>query len=220
MPYFRKRTYKRKFYPRRRYKTKYMNTASKALKVAYRVKRMLNVEYKYSDTAISAVLPAYDLPSLTLLNGIAQGDGAQSRDGDSVKIVSVHGKLNIKNVAPTSQLRIMIFVDWQTNKANPASDAFYEQTLSPTDIQAFRNLEYNKRFTTLYDKVIRVYDDSPNKNWVFNKKITIKPRYSGTGNSVTDIQTGSLFCLMISDQQAIGTPPAVNGFFRIRYIDN
>lgn len=135
---------------------------------------MVGQEKKYCDIAVANALftnnnwvgSVMDNAGTSCLNGIAIGDGATNRDGRQYGIHSVH-------------IRGTITVDFQKSMVNPSADTVVRMALvidkqtngvvlDPTGVfslgggiavNAFRNLEYIKRFRVIEDMTIRINNE-------------------------------------------------------------
>lgn len=211
----------------RKYKKKsakgygYLDKAQKALSVALSVKKLLNVEYKFLDNNFSG-LPTYDIPFFQLLNGVATGDNAISRDGSSIKLINLQMKLRIVNSGTNvTQTRIMLVLDRQPNKAQFTLSDLTNVTSSTGDVLALRNLDYNKRFHIFYDKVHLTDGIKQNQQYVeYFKPLEIKPRYEGTGSTIANITTNAIYFVAISNEAVAANPPSITVSTRMRFIDN
>ena len=102
-------------------------------------------------------------PTTTDLTAIGQGDGESNRDGRKYEITSIHIKGFIRrpatesNTGPVSDslCRIALVWDQQTNGAELTATDVMDAS-GTNDEQAFRNLQFTRRFRVLYDKRFRV----------------------------------------------------------------
>lgn len=216
MPY--RRRYNRR-YKKRRYnapKYTYGGMMKKVWNDIKYLKGLINVEKKYLD--VSGTLTPVVALSASLLNGIAQGDTSITRDGDSVKIVSLLINFNfVMNAsASASRIRIIILRDKQSNAAAPAGSVILE---SDTNILSPRNIDYGKRFKVYKDFMVVVNTDFPEKAMkIVLSKLKFHTKYIDGGATIASIATNSLYLLAMSDE---GTnTPSINYYSRIRYIDN
>ena len=92
------RRYKRNARKRRYNVGSALSTASKALTVAYGIKKLLNVERKYHDDSVDGG-SANSTMVINTLTTIPQGDTANTRDGYSLKLQNLAWRLFIKQHA-------------------------------------------------------------------------------------------------------------------------
>jgi len=198
----------RKYYaPRRAYRQFRRNPMAKAeqaLRIANATKRLLNVEKKHNDVAATQN-PTSSSWLATLLNGVAQGDSNESRDGSSVKMLSLYikGYVNINSSTSRSIVRLVVIHDKVPDGVAPnASEVF-----DANDVNAMYNTEYmGTKYTILCDKTYSVSDGgNNNRPFKIYKKLNNKIRFSGTGSAITDISQGALWLYVISDE-ATNTP--------------
>lgn len=186
----------------------------KALKMAYNVKKLINVERKYFDTTLSTTITSTG--TFWRLTDIPQGDGASSRDGESIKTQSIHMKMwaSIHASATNTLVRCILFQDRQTQgtSANPV----ILDILENSNVNSFRNIAFGKRFRILLDKTILLrQDDRDMITSTFNKPINFHIKWAGTTIYPT---ANPIYMLMFSNEPT--NAPSVGGYIRIRYTDN
>lgn len=197
--------------------------AGKALTVAIATKKLLNVEKKFHDYVTSA--NCLTTGSLVLLNGIAQGDTASTRDGSQCKMVSSFQRVTLrKNAAgdATQQVRVILLLDKQSDAGFPnVSDivSLLSSSSGQDASMSLMNLDNNYRFKIMKDKIYDLDAYHPQVHFDHYTKLQQKVRFSGTGSSSTDISYGGLYALFISSQ-ATSNGPQFNIVSRIRYVDN
>ncbi len=218
MPY--NRRYRKKRKPQGRPWGRYMDTASKALKVALTVKKLLNVEFKRFDVSATAQAQTTTVTILQVSN-ILLGDGGLSRDGNQIKITGIY--LNylwtIHASATTTQVRVMLVQDSQTNGAiYAASDLLVDQTGTDNIISPY-NLDNKYRFRVLFDRT-HVLNDNGNQSVIVNKfiKLDQRMRFDASAGDITDV-TSMSYSLVFVSSEATNTPARTH-HCRIRFIDN
>ncbi len=209
---------------KKRYKKKgtdYLGTASKALSVAYAVKRLVNVEFKHHNLQVldTAVTDAGNILNLSLLS---QGDTSTTRDGGSVKFTSLRlsYSLRIHASAAHTNMRVMIVHDKQTNQAQfTLADLLFDASVND-NIYSPPNINNASRFRILYDKVHTLNASASNSQITRQvyKKLNMKTRYDANVGDVTDLTQDSMSIVFIGDQT---TNDPVHSFnYRARFIDN
>lgn len=218
---------------------KVAKVASKALSIATAVAGFLNVETKNVDQIDSSNFLAGSIKTY-LLNGISQGDTGNTRDGDQAKITRTYGNVVVQSIIPGSQsyFRVMLVVDKQADGSVPTIQEVLDVSASEPHHIAHNNMDNKFRFRILYDKVKKLtpqaitggdgqimfsyYKDFIPKH---KDKMKIKPfsqglkvRYSGTGNTASDIASNSLWLFVIAD--AATADFSCNHVGRTRYVDN
>lgn len=184
------------------------------------------MELKFVDSSNSQTLvktPAgseIDDGTMLCLNGIAQGDGENQRDGREVvvKSVTVKGQVALPAAADISvsgPVFIALVLDQQTNGAQFNAEDVYEQPLANQAVSVFRNLEYTGRFRVLATKRIDLNPSGgagngttnnrveTSKAFSFYRKLNIPVRYTGTGATVANITDNSLHLMAIGQSTAI-----------------
>ncbi len=219
--------YKKKAYKRKPSRPGYVSCgkmvysdAAKALAMAKYLKSVVNVEYKNFDTQTLAS-GINQTPAIVQLTNIAQGDTTITRDGASIKIVSIRFVYNItaNASAPVTHIRVMVVCDKQTNQAiYTAGDLLQDATPNDALISP-RNLNNSRRFNVLYDKT-HVFSNSGRNggHFEFHKKLQLKIRYDASTPSIADLTEVSLSLLLVSNQQT--NFPSMDHSTRLRYVDN
>lgn len=168
---------------------------------------------------------------LTLLNGVATGNGISSRDGRKIALKSVQAKLLItQNVNQTnaSVLRAILFIDRSPDGTAPTITQVLDTTHGSRN-EAFRNLDYRDRFVILKDKSIVFYAHPPYDsaktegnykvwNFIKYKKLKLNTIFdaSDTG-TIADINAGALYLYLYS---TAATYPALADICAcVRFID-
>lgn len=202
-------------------------TASKALYVASKVARALNVEKKYHQGAANGnfSLGTQIIP----LNNIGQGDGGTDRDGDQMKILNMAVRVNLANTGTDPKyFRAMIVQDKQADGTAPTISEILDSTTGQLS-QQFMNLDNKFRFKILKDLGVQMLegkDSSGGSRSLSHKeayvrlsdKQCIKTRYSGTGNTVADIASNPVYLILICDNSLASAEWAYS--FRLRFVDN
>lgn len=141
-----------------------------------------------------------------LLNGIANGDGSNLRDGrvvelEKLEIRFAHGlpKVTGATAGDADSMRIIIFVDRSANGAAPVTTDLLLTTatyLSPY------NLFNSSRFCILYDDMLdHMHSAGDATDWGEDRtseRLSINIEgletiYKGTGSAITDISSNSLW---------------------------
>ncbi len=193
-----------------------LDTASRALAVAYAVKKLVNVEYKFHD--VNVTLTPNSTGAVSILTAIGQGDSTQQRDGNSIKATSLSCRFRINGgaSAPTTHLRMILFSDSQQQGVLPT----VANVLDGADTDAHMNiLDFPGRF-----RVLRSWDISLSNsgmNTAFREayiKLDNHIKYEGAGTTVAEARKGNLY-LMSSSSLSSELPTLVIDT-RLRYIDN
>lgn len=199
---------------------RYASYALSAYKMAKYLKSVINVEYKYKDTVASSA-NITTTPAISLLNLVNQGDTSSSRDGDSIKMVSLDLNVNLlKNVGSTAvnQIKVCLIKKDPTNGVAPSNTDIWDTTTGSMAMVK-RNLAYTDSI-----KVIKKWDVilAPGVKEGINLKCNLKlnqhVKYKGTAQTVADIMTASYWLYIVTDQAS--TFPTYAYTCRIRFIDN
>lgn len=217
-PYYaRRRTNYRRRRPRRSNAGSYASMALSAFRLAKKVAYLANTEVKYDDTTINQ--PVEATGTTFLLNGISLGDTEDTRDGMSVKQLSVDVKLtfnvNPEQLEASTVVRYAIIHDKQSDGAIPALTDW----LDTANVNSFRNLHNGKRFRVLLDRRIQLNNDAKDTHLVTRHIPFVKHiRFSADGDTQAAIASNALWLICLGS--SISAPPFVTGFTRVRYVDN
>lgn len=198
------------------------NVASKALKMANDVKRLINVEIKYLDGDIADGTPIGYLPTAStglFLNGIGQGDASYQRNGMSIKAKSLGLSFDVQRNASNANPQCARWFILYTPKSEGAGPDLARVFTNAT-FETTKNREYP------YDSIIlasgRVQVDNVKAQRVHVKRfipLNFHQRFSGTANQVSDVARGDLHFVIWCDQSA--NKPTIEHFqSRFTYIDN
>lgn len=112
-------------------------------------------ELKYSDVFLNGTSLS-STPVLTLLNGLAIGDGVSNREGNQVSATSIQFRAFLTQAATAVDgdvvWRHIILFDSQTNGAVMSAGDILDLTVITTPTIGPYKREYQKRFKILHDK--------------------------------------------------------------------
>lgn len=204
--------------PRRSYRSAYRRRGY----INNRSGGLLGIEKKFIDTGINSQVqsPAdwaiMDPLTLHQISPIAQGDGANERDGRKCTLVSLHVKGRVfSNTKIGSRVRVVFFIDTQTNGAQVHhSGTVFQPPTSLKETDSFRNLEWTQRFKVLYDKTFELnpspYWDgaqavtsAPVHTFEINKKLNIVQNYKDAGGGVESVTDNSIHCMAVADAEGV-----------------
>lgn len=208
---------------------KYMSTGAKALmlgssalKLAKRIKTMVNVEYKSHDE-IQTENPTTTGGIISLTN-VIQGDSSIFRDGNQIKMTSFNMKYRLTHNASGNAyqtVRMILFLDRQNNNpgsTDPSVSGTIHSILDNATIPSQMKLSNAKRYKVLLDKTYNLQDGQRESitGKYFKKFKGIKIRYeSGTTNPARE---NNLWLLTLSNVAT--NTPAVQLTTRVRFVDN
>lgn len=200
MPYQRRHRRKRGAFQRRPVGTDYLGTASKALAVAYSVKKLLNIEYKSELTGLTNDMST--TATITNLTAIAQGDDFDDRNGNKIRLASISWKGNVlKSSVPETQMgRVMIIRDNNGSTTQPIiTDLFSDESSFFNGRHKLDDPQTNSRFTVLLDRQFALDDSKAQLSTVsWYKKLDHHCFFSGS--AATDEGKGALYMIQGSDQ--------------------
>lgn len=159
-------------------------------------------------------------PTVTLLTGIAQGDGDGARTGNSVLMKSLNCRFSCNaGTAANTFATVIIFMDMQqASDTNPTAADVLENS---TNYASFLNSETVGRYKILQRKILNLNNiKSGSAYWQLS---VIRPqghhlRFNGA--NATDTQKGHIYALTLSDQAAGAAAPVLSMVSRLTYHDN
>lgn len=197
---------------------KFGSHARSAYSMAKKALFFLNPEIKNQDLS-ATITPDNSAGSFVLLNGISQGDTRSTREGSSIKMISLNMniKLTINGSASNTVVRIQIVQDKQPNGAIFTIANYFQDTTNLAT--SFQNMDYIKRFIRWHDQTVALNTDFPERLIKIRKKQIMHTTYNtGNAGTIADIATNSLYLLVTSDE-ATNTPTVIY-WSRMRWIDN
>ena len=210
-------------YKRTSYEGRHRFGAIKKRKVMPRVIRRgssSRVEFKAVDTSVNIACDTTG--AVALLNGIARGDDINERVGRRVVLRSIEMRVQSVVTATTGvdqNHRVLIVYDRQTN----ATALTVADVLTAVDINSPRNLTNRSRFKIIYDSLHHLNasgESGAHKVLDWYKPLWLPVTFnSGDAGTVADIQTGSLYLVVVGNRSAGADAGAVGGRFRVRYTD-
>ncbi len=215
--------YKKKNYGKYKYK-KYLtlDKASKALAVAYSIKKLMNVEFKFHDVQLMAQAIT-NTPIITQLTNIPQGDTDTSRDGAQVKLTRHLLRYTISSNALATDghiVRCMIIHDKQTNGAIYSDSDLLQDVSNLNNLTSPLNLDNKYRFRVLYDKVHTLVTTASNGQIykAYINDMDLRLRFESSTPSIADLNSSSLSFIMMASNP--NNSPSITLFSRVRYVDN
>lgn len=188
-------------------------------------------ELKYNDVTQSNLTLSHvgGTPVNVTLNGIAQGDDNNSRDGRQIHMVSCTVRFWIthgQSPNPASPVRVALIWDSANNASTGANQSdVYKDVSSCSSL----NLDNRNRFKVLRDELIEFdrYDTTggPDKgvgwgrthavrNWFVRFPKGTVTTYTGTAGSTAAIESGRLFIMAWTQN---GTVYVIDFFSRVRF---
>lgn len=210
-----------------------LSLAGQALKVAKGVASIVNAENKFFDT-IAVATGVNTTPAINQLTAIPQGDGASERDGNSVKATKFQFRADINWTAYTAggaRVRVILLRDLGSTLSAPTINTILANYGTAQQLmQSFLNLNQNKRYQILYDRVFSQnteidnnhidyrYNFAPLTKQVDNLSKKANPHITWNSTAGTGVVFGHIYAVIIGDQTA--NLPTISYVSRVRYIDN
>lgn len=210
------RRFVRRGYGRRKpwYKRRYnaMEIAGKAWEGVKYLRELLNVEYKYFDTAVSTSISS--TATLSHLTAIGQGDTDVTRDGNTCRLkgLNIRHIMALNTLATSSNVRVIVF-NW-FDSTTPVAGNILANTGNTT---SQLNIENSDKFHILYDKHYSM-DNVGCKLLDYKKYIKLNQKLKFNSTTGNDFENNSIWALFISSEP---TNTVGNNFSaRVRFIDN
>lgn len=167
------------------------------------------VDYERNGNAVLQTVTGseYDPATQLQLSGVAVGDGESQRDGRVITLKSLHIRGHFNDASTDDNIyRILIVKDTQTNGAQfNAEDVLLPPTAGALAVDAFRNLQYVKRFQVLKDMTIRSVmnysDETPIRVVPFKINLSLnncQVNHSDSGATVASVTDNSIHMIVIS----------------------
>lgn len=189
--------------------------ANMALKGVKDIESRMNVEYKYSDSALNASLSTTSV--VLPLTEIPDGPLPTERNGDQCKMVSLEGKILITPDVGSDDTNVRLLIVKDT--LHTGTDPVMLDVLDEETSFAMRNMDNKNRFIILLDRIMFTGGNTDVARYVkFYKKVTLKLHYDRP--TQTDKLGCHLFFMAVSNEAPEGVEPTVNARFRTRFLDN
>jgi len=197
-------------------------------------------EKKYIDQSNIAVAMD-ETPVVVLLNGLSLGTSATSRVGQNICMKSFHLKFTLRGPANTTTVgnvasvmtRVMVVLDLQPNGVLASGSDILEDTTPGIGIVSPIYMANAMRFKVLFDRRYEVQNNfTPTAGSQFNtinslrydeifEKMNHYVQYADSNNGdITDIKTGALLLVFMSETAIVGSQPAITHYTRVRYTDS
>jgi len=157
---------------------------------------------------------------ITLLNGMSQGDGANTRSGNSILVrnITIKGFMEI-NGAVTGNTRIMIALvqdSQQISDTLPTVGDIFASATNPYSLLNTGNLGRFKVLKRWHYNLTPVAGGQNVKALEYYKSVYFHTRYNGA--STTDIQKNGLYLVYITSENT--NHPNIDMNVRVGYHDN
>lgn len=160
--------------------------------------------------------------TITLMNGVAQGDDYTNRDGRKVIFKSIQLRIiafGTPGTAVDQSIRYLIVYDKQPTGALPA----VTDILDTAAVVSNTNLSNRDRFIILKDKVISCQLNTtaaaPQYHNEKYMKINLETVFSGTSAAITSISSGAIYLVQVGTVAAGATTYSNTGRLRLRFVD-
>lgn len=206
-----RKTYKRKSnYKRKSYKPKskwggYANTAMKALTIASKVARLVNIETKEANKYNSGTI-TYNATIISMVDQVAQGITDNTRVGDSIKVqkLTLKGKIQNTGSSANSQVFRLLLVNDKSNTGAPSTDLF-EDSGSNYAPWSKKNPDNKYKTQVLYDSgIINTVGDTSSSVKIIDITVTPNMHVQYTAGTQS-VASNNLKWYLISDSASSAT---------------
>lgn len=192
--------------------------ARKAYNAAKWIKSVVNVEYKKYDNLYNTTIGTTGTKVVDLTT-IAQGSTDATRNGNSIKVVSLlcAGQVSHNVISTgTNVVRLLIVLDTQQVSDTSPSFADIVDSSFADDIHAPLTRATVGRFKVIRDRLFDTDPSNITKHFKMYIKLDHHMRFNGTTS--TDIQKGGLYVFAVSNDNA--NKPLLLCNCRLTFVDN
>lgn len=189
-------------------------TLRKVVKQVKTLKKYAKAEVRYVDNTF-ALAGVSTTATLTFINGVAQGDDSNNREGNATfnKMVTIKGRVNPNTSTTLQHVRLIVLYDKQSNGAAPAIADILEQS---TNVDSMRFWNSRARYRFLVDKTFSVGPQG-GKNFKFVKKVRQYTKYgTATTGAISNVVKGSIYVVQLSD--AAASTPTIGWVSRVSFM--
>lgn len=185
--------------------------------VKTKIKRMITIrqEKKIHTYALAGQMPS--LGSLNHLSAIPQGDTDLTRDGDKIRIKSIHFSWGVTGYDATNRIRLTLFQWHGDNVANPPSASDIYQVVTATGQFGVFRKDTESLYSILYDRYLCT--DTYNNVVVGRVNIYKGFRKNMSYLGGTNNGTGQIYSIITSDS-GVAPHPALDSQVCIRFTDS
>lgn len=210
---YRKKRYSRPSRSRRTYRKRKQTSLRSEVN---KLKRMSKPEFKVNDTDLSGT-PGAGSNTPKCVSTIGVGTGRAGRIGVSIRLMSLQYCIKITQHASATDtaVRVICYLDKQNNGAvSSVTDLLVTESTT-----SLKNNLSERRFWIISDRLVDLSANAYTEKTIkYYKRFNIITKFNaGTAGTATDIDTNSLYILLISDE-ATNTPTVV-GSARLKYVD-
>lgn len=187
-------------------------------------KRLGKAEFKFYDSASSAVTNVTNTASIFNLSNVAQGNDINNRSGDRIipRYLECHYRIVVNGQAPQSinNCRVVMLQDMYQDGTDPTyngttDSAFEDPTAGVTSVLVPRYKFNLKRFKILYDVVHQLgcIQTTATQAVVtsplgvikrFRKNMTGTIAFDATAGADASNKEGATYCMVVSDNNTAG----------------
>jgi hypothetical protein len=192
--------------------------AKRALTGVNSLRKLVNVEIKHVTLANQNPVSS-TTGSITLLNGVGQGDTTHTRDGHSIRFVRLQLRLTMSKHASATATYIRVVLIWYREN-NASARTIAEILESGADTKSFLNENNKTKFAVLHDKTHVLSESNYAVQMSFDRSVDKHSTYTvgAAGSAATDIQTGAFYMIVFSNEAT--NTPSVAYTSLCEFIDN
>lgn len=216
---YRKKRYRKKRWNYGRFMTnagKTAATALTALRLAKQVKGMVNVEYKFFDNSYT-LNPDNSTLAVEGLNAIGQSDAVNGREGNKIRCKSIQMNFTVKKHASATNtvVRLLLLMSKDKDTAPTVTTIIDTVTGSERCLNPRADVG-RKDFVTLKDWTCVFQANQEIKRLKYYKRCSIPITW--TSSTSTAFKENALYLVALSNEAT--NTPTINGYSRLRYVDN
>lgn len=218
---YKKRYSKKRFNKKKRPSTWYSrassvaSTAYKALTMASMVKRLVNAESKFFETATSNQQSDFSGAILQTLNNPAQGNTVNQREGDSIKNKNLTIRGEISRNGVDEEFRLVIFLD-KENTITTWAQLFGNQG-ALYSVFAAKNDDNKYDSKILHDRIYKITANQPIATIVKTIPLNFHTHFNAGSTNINDNAVKIAIC---SQQGTTANSSKFTYIARVTYLDN
>lgn len=175
-------------------------------------------EKKFLDTVLTNNVTSFDVPTVTQIALPAQGDGQGQRDGDQVKLKSLHIKGLLRHNGSTdTRGRIIVVQVMEDLGAAPTLSQILEDVTTQDIFNSPYKINSDLNYKILWDYRNCLSDDSHPVR-MFDKVFRLNQQHHFSGSTV---DKGTIYVLNFdaAETNASGTGTRTSWYARLKYVD-
>jgi hypothetical protein len=176
-----------------------------------------DAELKYIDAATWAGQAISTVMTSLHMTAIAAGTGVSDRVGREITAERIDYRLNFNVGDANNTFRLILLIDDQPNGATFSQTDLFTNNADCTSMLTY---EYRHRFRIIHDEFFGVDVYNPQLIKAGSVSLSsLSTKYSGTTNNISNLRSGAVYMVLISDSGAVAHP-TVSGDVRLWFRDS